>query len=89
MCVREPLERFCRGEADDEKAGLRKSPRRLTQYAPPTIWNWNQVWSWMEGVESVRRIIEPALILATSDSSGRLHPVEIDSPSGLGQEEGS
>ena len=43
----------------------------------------------MEGIESVLPIIEPALILASSDRSGRLHPTEIDSLSGLGQEEGS
>ena len=57
--------------------------------APPTIWNWNQVWSWMEGVESVRPILEPAMILAISERSAHPAPEEIDSLAVLGQEEGS
>ena len=40
--------------------------RSACQREPPTYFDWNRVWTWLEGLENVRPRLGPALIGATS-----------------------
>jgi hypothetical protein len=43
----------------------------LLAQAPPTSLDWNQVSSWLEGVDNLRRVLEPALFGAPNGQGKR------------------
>jgi DNA invertase Pin-like site-specific DNA recombinase len=44
---------------------------------PPSAFDWNRVWRWLEGVEEARPRLEPALKAATSADFDSQDPVEV------------